>query len=176
MVLSKPSEKLSIIRLKEDIARFISKQFSTIAITFKIPNTCLEIAIALWKTNSQTTLSQPTEDERIESLKIAQAFNECNLASYNGLISDLLNALLEKNLHWRHRLMAIDFIRLLVHPEQMYPPKVIRYFLGTLIHDSLNERNIALRIVICMLQQQKRQHPKVKYFERIYFINNFDIT
>ncbi|PBC33887.1 Proteasome activator complex subunit [Apis cerana cerana] len=161
MVLSKPSEKLSIIRLKEDIARFISKQFSTIAITFKIPNTCLEIATALWKTNSQTTLSQPTEDERIESLKIAQAFNECNLASYNGLISDLLNALLEKNLHWRHRLMAIDFIRLLVHPEQMYPPKVIRYFLGTLIHDSLNERNIALRIVICMLQQQKRQHPKI---------------
>ncbi|XP_060826320.1 proteasome activator complex subunit 4-like isoform X1 [Bombus pascuorum] len=161
LVLSKPCEKLSIIRLKEDVVKYISKQFTTIAITSKIPNTCLEIATALWKTNLQPTLSQPTEDEIVEGSKIAQAFNESNLASYNGLIDDLLNALLEKNLHWRHRLMAIDFIRHLVHPEQIYPPKVVRYFVGALIHDSLSERNIALRVVICMLQQQKREHPKI---------------
>lgn len=163
LVLSKPCEKLSIIRLKEDIVKIINKQFTTIAITFEIPNTCLELATALWSTNPQPNLPQPTEDEIAEGLKIARTFNESNLASYNGLVNDLLNALLEKNLHWRHRLMALDFIRYLVHPEQIYPSKVVRYFLETLIHDSLTERNIALRVVICMLQQQKREHPKVKY-------------
>lgn len=163
LVLSKPCEKLSIIRLKEDVVKYICKQFTTIAITSEIPNTCSEIATALWKTSPQPTLPQPTEDEIVEGSKIAQAFNESNLVSYNGLINDLLNALLEKNLHWRHRLMAIDFIRHLVRPEQIYPPKVVRYFVGALIHDSLSERNIALRVVICMLQQQKREHPKVKY-------------
>lgn len=177
MVLSKPSEKLSIIRLKENIVRFISKQFSTIAITFEIPNKCTEIATILWETNPQPTLPQPTESEVSESLKLVRAFNECNLASYNDLINNLLNALLEKNLHWRHRLMAIDFIRHLVHPEQIYSPKVVRYFLGALIHDSISERNIALRVVTCMLQQQKRNHPKVKYFrKRIYFAIDFNIT
>ena len=67
----------------------------------------------------------------------------------------------KKLYNWRHRLMAIDFIRHLIHPELIYPPKVVRYFVGALIHDSLSERNIALRIVICMLQQQKREHPKI---------------
>ncbi|OAD56880.1 Proteasome activator complex subunit 4 [Eufriesea mexicana] len=161
MVLSKPSEKLSIIRLKENIMRFISKQFSTIAITFEIPNKCSEIATVLWETNPQPTLHQPTENEVTESLKLVRAFNECNLASYNDLINNLLNALLERNLHWRHRLMAIDFIRHLAHPEQIYSPKVVRYFLETLIHDSISERNIALRVVTCMLQQQKRKHLKI---------------
>lgn len=161
LVLSKPCEKLSIIRLKEDIVKIISKQFTTIAITFEIPNTCLELATALWSTNPQPNLPQPTEDEIAEGLKIARTFNESNLASYNGLVNDLLSALLEKNLHWRHRLMALDFIRYLVHPEQIYSSKVVRYFLETLIHDSLIERNIALRVVICMLQQQKREHLKI---------------
>ncbi|CAL7949711.1 unnamed protein product [Xylocopa violacea] len=161
MVLSKPSEKLSIIRLKESIVRFIGKEFLTIAIKFDIPNTCMDIATALWETDPKPTLCRPTENEIAKNLKIAQAFNECNLVCYNDLMNDLLNALLEKNLHWRHRLMAIVFLRYLVHPEQICPPKVVRYFLGALIHDSLSERSIALQIVICMLQQQKREHPKI---------------
>lgn len=175
-VLSKPSEKLSIIRLKDNLLDLIRKQFETVAITYEVPDTCLEIVTNFWKTDPQPSLSQPTKDEIEESLKLMRAFNECNMTSYNGLIDDLLNALLEKNLHWRHRLIAIDLIRYLVNPEQMYPPKVVRYFLGTLIHESLHERNLATRVVTCMLYQQKRKHPKVKYIsEQIYFANEFDV-
>nr|XP_034177609.1 proteasome activator complex subunit 4-like [Osmia lignaria] len=161
LVLSKPSEELSIIRLKKDLVTFINNQFSTVAITYEMPNTCLQIAPDLWKTYPRPNLSQPTEDEIIEGLKIMQTFNESNVASYKGLVTDLLSALVETNLHWRHRLMALNFIRHLVHPEQIYPPDVVRYFVGTLIHDSLSERNIAFRVVTCMLQQQKRKHPKI---------------
>ncbi|XP_003702630.2 proteasome activator complex subunit 4A [Megachile rotundata] len=161
LVLSKPSEELSIIRLKNDLVKFINSQFSTVAITYEMSNVCLTISTDLWKTYPRPNLPQPCEDEITKGLKIIQMFNETNLASYKGLVSDLLNALLEKNLHWRHRLMALDFIRHLVHPEQIYPPEVVRYFVETLIHDSLSERNIAFRVVTCMLQQQKREHPKI---------------
>lgn len=177
LVLSKPSEELSIIHLKKDLVTFINNQFSTVAITYEMPNKCLQIAADLWKTYPRPSLPQPTEDEIIEGLKIMQTFNKSNLASYKGLVTDLLSALVETNLHWRHRLMALNFIRHLVHPEQIYPPDVVRYFVGTLIHDSLSERNIAFRVVTCMLQQQKREHPKVKHFsENVYFANDFDIT
>ncbi|CAK9822685.1 Proteasome activator complex subunit 4 [Anthophora retusa] len=158
---SKPSEKLSIIRLKENIVKLIDTQFSTIPITLEMPNACTKIATTLWTTNPQPSLPKPTKDEVANGLKIMQASNEFNLTSYKGLVNDLSNALLKKSLHWRQRLMAMNFIRRLVHPEQIYPAITVRYFLGALIHDSLSERNVALRIVICMLQQQKREHPKI---------------
>jgi len=38
--------------------------------------------------------------------------------------------------------MALSFLRDLVHPDVAYPARIVRYFLHTLIHDSLELRKV----------------------------------
>lgn len=164
IVLSKPSEKLSVIRLKETIVDTISKYFYMRSIELEIPNRCLTVARALWKNFPQPILSQPDEIEIQKGTENLKQLSESNLATYTGLLDELLRCILEESLHWRHKLMAMNFIRDLVQPNQVYSAKIVRYFLQALIHDSLEERKIAIKIVIYMLKQQKRKHPKVCIF------------
>ncbi|XP_012226473.1 proteasome activator complex subunit 4B-like [Linepithema humile] len=161
IVLSKPSEKLSVIRLKEEIVLAVNKHFYTSMIKFEMPDSCLTAARALWKHFPQPSLPQPDENEMQKGVQNLRKMNESNLTAYTGLQDELLRCILEESLHWRHKLMAMGFIRDLVHPDQAYSAQVVRYFLQTLIHDSLEERKIAIRVVIFMLKQQKRKHPKV---------------
>lgn len=162
IVLSKPSEKLSVIRLKEDVVDTVSKCFVTPTIELEVPDSCLTAARALWDHFPRPALPQPSEDEIQEGVRNLKQLGEFNLAAYNGLLDELLRCILEESLHWRHRLMAMSFIRDLVHPDQIYPAKIVRYFLQALVHDSLEERKIAIKIVVFMLRQQKREHPKVQ--------------
>ncbi|XP_032665023.1 proteasome activator complex subunit 4-like isoform X2 [Odontomachus brunneus] len=161
IVLSKPSEKLSVIRLKEDIVNTVSKCFVTPTIELEVPDSCLTAARALWDHFPRPALPQPSEDEIQEGVRNLKQLGEFNLAAYNGLLDELLRCILEESLHWRHRLMAMSFIRDLVHPDKIYPAKIVRYFLQALVHDSLEERKIAIKIVVFMLRQQKRKHPKI---------------
>lgn len=169
LVLSKPSEKLSVIRLKENLIDTVKNNFPTYVITLEIPDRCLIAASKLWSTFPYPTLAQLNENEIQRGLQKLNEQSESNLLAYHGLLNDLLNAILEENLHWRHRLMSMNFIRCLVHPDQIYSPRMVRYFLGALIHDSLEERKIAIRTVIYMLKQQKRKHPKVFFFCFVFF-------
>lgn len=161
IVLSKPSEKLSVIRLKEDLIDIVNKQFPTYTVTLEIPDRCLVAASKLWNTFPYPILSQLNEEEIQYGLQKLKAHSQSNLEVYYGLLDDLLNAILNENLNWRHRLMAMNFIRSLFQPDHIYSTKIVRYFLGALIHDSLEERKIAIRTVIYMLRQQKRKHPKI---------------
>ncbi|XP_012536547.2 proteasome activator complex subunit 4B isoform X1 [Monomorium pharaonis] len=161
IVLSKPSEKLSVIRLKQGIVDTISKNFCLNMLELKIPDMCLTAARALWKQSPQPVLPQPNQNEIEEGTWNLKQLNLSNLGTYNNLLDELLRCILEEPLHWRHRLMAMTFIRDLVHPDQAYSAKLVRYFLQALIHDSLEERRIATRVVTFMLKQQKRKHSKV---------------
>ncbi|XP_014486142.1 PREDICTED: proteasome activator complex subunit 4B-like [Dinoponera quadriceps] len=161
IVLSKPSEKLSVIRLKENIVDTVSKYFITITIELEMPDSCLTAARALWQHFPRPAAPQPDEDEIREGVLNLKRFSESNLAAYNGLLDELLRCILEESLHWRHRLMAMSFIQDLVHPNQVYSAKIVRCFLQALVHDSLEERKIAIKVVVFMLKQQKRKHPKV---------------
>ncbi|KAL6256285.1 hypothetical protein P5V15_012401 [Pogonomyrmex californicus] len=161
IVLSKPSEKLSVIRLKQNITDFMSKCFYLNLLEAEISETCLEAACALWKLAPQPTLPQPNENEIQEGAENLKQLRQSNLATYTHLLDELLRCILEESLHWRHRLMAMVFIRNLVHPNHAYSVKLVRYFLQALIHDSLSERKIAIRIVTFILKQQKRKHPKI---------------
>jgi proteasome activator subunit 4 len=38
--------------------------------------------------------------------------------------------------------MALSFLRDLVHPDVAYPARIVRYFLHTLVHDSLELRKV----------------------------------
>lgn len=44
--------------------------------------------------------------------------------------------------HWRYHSMALSFLRDLVHPDVAYPARIVRYFLHTLVHDSLELRKV----------------------------------
>lgn len=160
-MLSKPSEKLSVIRLKQNIVDTISKYFCLRTLELEISDACLTAARVLWKHFPQPTLSQPGQNEVEESERNLEQLNRSNLTAYNDLLDELLRCILEESLHWRHRLMTMTFIRDLVQPNQTYSAKLVRYFLQALVHDSLEERKIATRIVTFMLKQQKRKHPKV---------------
>lgn len=167
IVLSKPSEKLSVIRLKQNIVETISKYFSVNTLEPDISDACLTAARTLWKHLPQSVLPPPDQNEIEEGARNLEQLNRSNLAAYSELLDELLRCILEESLHWRHRLMAMTFIRDLVHPDQAYSAKLVRYFLQALIHDSLDERKIATRIVTYMLKQQKRKHSKVRKFYRV---------
>lgn len=165
IVLSKPSEKLSVIRLKQNIVDTVSRYYCLNTLGLEMPDTCVSAARALWKHLPQPVQPQmPDESEIEEGARNLERFNQSNLTLYTGLLDELLRCILEESLHWRHRLMAMTFIRELVHPDQAYGVKLVRYFLQALIHDSLEERKVAIRIVTFMLKQQKRKHLKVHKF------------
>jgi hypothetical protein len=44
--------------------------------------------------------------------------------------------------HWRYHSMALSFLRDLVHPDLPYSARTVRYFMHTLIHDSLELRKV----------------------------------
>ncbi|KAL0124071.1 hypothetical protein PUN28_006100 [Cardiocondyla obscurior] len=161
IVLSKPSEKLSVIRLKQNIVDSITKYFRLCTLNLEISDACLTTARALWNNLPQPALSCPDQNEIQEGARNLDQLNRSNQAAYKDLLDELLRCILEESLHWRHRLMAMTFIKDLVHPDQIYSARLVRYFLQALIHDSLEERKIATRIVTFMLKQQKRKHLKI---------------
>lgn len=127
----------------------------------KVPDECVSVAAKLWDTSPKPSLPMPTEEEVQVGAQQLEQLGRDNLALYNGLLEELLKALLENNLHWRQRLIAMNLILGYAHPDQQYPPRIIRYFLESLIHDSLVERKIAVQAVMYILKQNKRPHPKV---------------
>ncbi|KYQ53699.1 Proteasome activator complex subunit 4 [Trachymyrmex zeteki] len=175
IVLSKPSEKLSVIRLKQNIVDTISKYFCLNTLELEISDTCLTAAQTLWKHFPQPALPQPDQNEVEEGAWNLKQFNQSNLKAYSDLLDELLRCILEESLHWRHRLMAMTFIRDLVHPDQVYSAKLVRYFLQALIHDSLQERKIATRVVTFMLKQQKRKHLKYTITVDVHNLSNESI-
>lgn len=170
VVLSKPSEKVSLRRLKELLIQIISINFATCTIELEVPDRCLTVARALWEHSPQPMLPQPDENMIQTGVENLKKLNESNITAYNSLLDELLRCISEKCLHWRHRLMAMGFIRDMIHPDHHYPAQVVRYFLQALIHDSVEERKIATKVVAYMLQQQKRKHSKVCNFYRINFV------
>ncbi|XP_029164235.1 proteasome activator complex subunit 4B-like isoform X2 [Nylanderia fulva] len=161
VVLSKPSEKLSVIRLKENVVDIISKYFYMNTIKLEIPDRCLTTARGLWESTPRATPPQPDDLEVERAAENLKQLNEFNLTTYMDLLDELLRCVHEESLHWRHRLMAMSFMRDLFHPNHIYSARIVRYFLQALIHDSLKERKIAIKTVVFMLKQQKRKHPKV---------------
>lgn len=161
IVRTKPSEKLSVIRLMENIIECVHKHFPTITINLQIPEQCLDAARRLWDTNPTPCFSVVSEEEVAVGLQQLQMRNQYNSNQYLALLNSLMDAIQQENLHWRYHLMALSFLRDLVHPDVAYPARIVRYFLQALIHDSLELRKIAIRSTVYLLKQQKRAHKKI---------------
>ncbi|XP_058802846.1 proteasome activator complex subunit 4A-like [Phymastichus coffea] len=161
-VLAKPSEKLTVIAQQTLAVQVFMKCYNTINIKLEVPNSCIEAASKLWTCGVQPISPPPTEQQiqlGIETLRIR---GEENLKLYYDTLDKLLNAILEKNLHWRHRQTAMSFIENLIDPDHPLPTSVVRYFLNALICESIDERKLAWQVVPAILYQLKKEHPKVQ--------------
>lgn len=161
IVTSKPSEKPSVIQLKDDIIDVNLEEFFTANIELKIPETCMSVASNLWAVGLHPDAPLPTDQEIEKGLDLLRKIGENNSKIYDNILKKLLAALLEKNLHWRHRLMAMHFILALVHPEQVFSPQIVRFFLNALIHESVKEREIAMKVLVHVLKKLKKEPKKV---------------
>ncbi|XP_058809543.1 proteasome activator complex subunit 4-like isoform X2 [Phymastichus coffea] len=162
LVLSQPSEKPSVIRLKDVIIDIVVECFYTTNLKLEIPDSCVSIAANFW--NSKMNIPDaplPKEEEVKEGIIELKKDGEKNLKAYGEIVDILFKLLLEKNLHWRHRIMAINFLYILIHPEQVFPPQVLRYFLRSLINESIDERKLAVRTIMYLLKQIKRKYAKI---------------
>ena len=166
LILSRPSEKPSVIKLKEVLMALVAKTFFHNQIKLEVPEQCLETARKLWMTSQQLTLPQPEPNEIREGIAELEKLGEKNLRLYDELVDELMNAILAEDTHWRHRYIAINFLKDLERPDRPYPERVLNYFLSALIHDSLAKRKVALETVVYMLTQNKRPHKKVRTQKR----------
>ncbi|KAF7990670.1 hypothetical protein HCN44_000475 [Aphidius gifuensis] len=160
LVLSKPSEKPSVIRLKNNLTETISRYMPTIGIKLFLTDKSINIASELWMTYPKPLLTMPNIDDinngKIELLKL----EKINETYYDELIDSILTGI-QTNCHWRQRSMGMRLLRDLAHPDRNYPIKVVNYFLNALINDTLQERKIAILTVSSIMQQLKRKHNKI---------------
>ena len=64
-------------------------------------------------------------------------------------------------LHWRYQMIASSMLHNLVHPRTNYPVSVLEFTINRLVHDSIEERKLSIKLIINILKQQKREHVKV---------------
>lgn len=150
------SEKLSILRLMDAITDGINNEFQSIA-------TNIEVGDSLAKMGAEMMVdkSELPEDYLKRGAENLTARNNFNHQKFLTIIDSILRYTQENSLHWRYQLLAGTMINDMMHPYSNYPPEVTRTYVHNLIHDSIEERSTALRIVNTALKQQKREHVKV---------------
>ncbi|XP_029377126.1 proteasome activator complex subunit 4A isoform X3 [Echeneis naucrates] len=155
-------EKPSIVRLFDDLADKIHRQYETIGMDFSIPAGCCVVAKQLMITGNPCPDSPvPSEEEIAEGLKRQEVKNSESVAKYEQLIHDLLSCLSNRNMPWKFEHIAIGFLSLLLRDDHQLPPPAVTFFVKSLNHDSLYVRKVAISAVAGIMKQIKRPHKKV---------------
>ncbi|KAA8583909.1 hypothetical protein FQN60_015117 [Etheostoma spectabile] len=154
-------EKPSIVRLFDDLADKIHRQYETIGIDFSIPGECCAVAKQLMITGNPVPKEPvPSEDEVAEGLNRQELKNSESVEKYKQLIADLLD-FLNRNMPWKFEHIAIGFLSLLLRDDHELPPPAVTFFVKSLNHDSLYVRKVAISAVAGIMKQIKRPHKKV---------------
>ncbi|CAK6951662.1 proteasome activator complex subunit 4A isoform X1 [Scomber scombrus] len=155
-------EKPSIVRLFDDLADKIHRQYETIGIDFSIPGECCDVAKQLMVTGSPFPKDPPpSEEEAAEGLKRQGLKNSDSVEKYKQLIGDLLDYLSNRNMPWKFEQIAIGFLSLLLRDDHELPSPAVLFFVKSLNHDSLYVRKVAISAVAGIMKQIKRPHKKV---------------
>ncbi|XP_065338507.1 proteasome activator complex subunit 4A-like isoform X2 [Cloeon dipterum] len=162
LVTAKPSEKNSVIRLMEKLVESVHKHFPTITIQLEVPHKCSETGRALWDSVPLPNQPVPSEAELEQGKLALEQLCKAKEEKYTSLVNKLLDAIESGNLHWRYNDMAVSFLRDLVHPDVPFPSRAVKFFLKTLIHDTIHLRKLAIASIVFILQQQKKDHVKVE--------------
>ncbi|TKS85439.1 Proteasome activator complex subunit 4A [Collichthys lucidus] len=152
-------EKPSIVRLFDDLADKIHRQYETIGIDFSVPAECCAVAKQLMITGNPFPKDPvPSEEEAAEGLKRQATKNSESVEKYKQLIGDLLGCINNRNMPWKFEHIAIGFLSLLLRDDHQLPPPAITFFVKSLNHDSLY---VAISAVAGIMKQIKRSHKKV---------------
>ncbi|XP_017776330.1 PREDICTED: proteasome activator complex subunit 4-like isoform X2 [Nicrophorus vespilloides] len=162
IVTSKPSEKISIVNLMDSVVSYVHTYFPTIAINFEIPEKTLKVAYDFAEAGTKKIcLDDFTEEIQSSSEKLRLRSLD-NLNTYNEILDMLLEAATTGNLHWRYHMMAVCFLRDLVHCHVRYNANVVRFFLSMLINESLKIRKLAMKAVVFILIQNKPNFVRIQ--------------
>uniref|UniRef100_A0A673KRM3 Proteasome activator complex subunit 4A n=1 Tax=Sinocyclocheilus rhinocerous TaxID=307959 RepID=A0A673KRM3_9TELE len=154
-------EKPSVVRLFDDLADKIHRQYETIGVDFSIPESCVEVALKMMKSsNPEPTLCAASEQEELEGRKREEQKNKDSVQKYENLVVDLLDCLYDRNLPWKFEQIAIGFLSLMLRDDHPLPSSAVLFFIESLNHDSLLVRNGAISAVSGILKQLKRPHKK----------------
>uniref|UniRef100_A0AAR2INB5 Proteasome activator Blm10 mid region domain-containing protein n=1 Tax=Pygocentrus nattereri TaxID=42514 RepID=A0AAR2INB5_PYGNA len=128
-------EKPSVVRLFDDLADKIHRQFETISIDFSVsPPAC-----------SQT-----------DNLSLSHLYRK-----YKKLVEDLLDCISHRNMPWKFEHIAIGFLSLMLRDDCCLPSRAVLFFVQSLNHDSLLVRKVAISALAGILKQLKRPRKKV---------------
>ncbi|XP_055545788.1 proteasome activator complex subunit 4A-like isoform X2 [Wyeomyia smithii] len=153
LLQSKLSEKPSVVKLLDAITDVINNEFPTTTTELDVPDGCVQCGLAL------RTREEPLDLEAGRQARIAK--NKKNIQMYYDLVARILTIVENDKLHWRYHYMASSMLYNLVHPLTNYPASVARFAVNNLIHDSLDERKMAICLLNHVLRQQKREHGKI---------------
>ncbi|XP_055638685.1 proteasome activator complex subunit 4-like [Toxorhynchites rutilus septentrionalis] len=153
LLKSKLSEKPSIVKLLDAITEVIKNEFPTVSTELEVSDVCVECGLAL----------RTREDVLdLESGRMARAAkNSKNVQMYYDLIAQILSTVENDKLHWRYNYLASSMLYNLVHPLTKFPASVAQFAVNNLIHDSIDDRKQAIKLLNHVLRQQKREHLKV---------------
>ncbi|XP_044145613.1 proteasome activator complex subunit 4 isoform X2 [Bufo gargarizans] len=155
-------EKPSIVRLFDDLAEKIHRQYETIGLDFSVPENCVQIAILLQHSQSPSNSAElPHPDQLAIALKRQEEKNAESVRNYERLIDTLLDCVTQRNLPWKFEHIGIGFLSLLLRDDHMLPLHAIGYLVQCLNHDALIVRKMAISTVAGILKQLKRPHVKV---------------
>ncbi|XP_076268331.1 proteasome activator complex subunit 4-like isoform X1 [Rhynchophorus ferrugineus] len=162
IVNSMPSEKPSIVNLITNLSDSVHKFFPTIAIKLIIPEKVLSAArnfAAVEPFVCDLSAFQRFIDDGEIYLKNRSLERR---RAYDTTVSSLLTACETGNLHWRYNAMAISLIKNLVHFDVKYDVNVVKFFLKATIHESLNIRKNAMKVLVFILVQNKPKFEKIE--------------
>ncbi|KAF7220060.1 proteasome activator complex subunit 4A isoform X2 [Nothobranchius furzeri] len=155
-------EKPSIVRLFDDLADKIHRQYETIGIDFTISGECCSVAKQLMMAGSPVPKELvPTEEESEEGLNRQTLKNSEAVENYKGLVGGLLDCLSNRNMPWKFEHIAIGFLSLLLRDDHQLPPAAVTFFVESLNHDSLYVRKVAISAVAGIMKQIKVPHKKI---------------
>ncbi|KAE8600768.1 hypothetical protein XENTR_v10013403 [Xenopus tropicalis] len=152
-------EKPSIVRLFDDLAEKIHRQYETIGLDFSVPEICIQIAIMLQQSASTST-QLPSPEELALAVKRQEEKNVESVQNYERLVNTLLDCVTQRNLPWKFEHIGIGFLSLLLRDDYVLPQRAIRYLVQCLNHDALIVRKMAISTVAGILKQLKRPHVK----------------
>ncbi|KAJ7987499.1 hypothetical protein DPEC_G00327130 [Dallia pectoralis] len=155
-------EKPSIVRLFDDLADKVHRQYETIGIDFAIPASCAALAVQLLTSASPSAQNPvPSEEEVAIGLRKQEEKNRDSVRKYEKLVGELLDCLKDRNMPWKFEHLAIGFMSLLLRDDHPLPCAAVLFFVKSLNHDSLLVRKVAISAVAGIMKQLKRPHKKV---------------
>uniref|UniRef100_A0A671S5T3 Proteasome activator complex subunit 4B-like n=1 Tax=Sinocyclocheilus anshuiensis TaxID=1608454 RepID=A0A671S5T3_9TELE len=148
-------EKPSIVRLFDDLADKVHRQYETIGIDFTVPESAVLLGRHITDSSQPTPhIGTPTEQELEQGLALQQDKNHEAHHSFVNMLSCVIRP-------WKFEHIAIGFLSLLLRDDYPLPAPAVLFFVQSLNHDALVVRKMAIAAMAGILKQLKRPRKKI---------------